>query len=372
MKKSPITLYTIIPLFFLLCISWAQEIEIKTEKGVTIIHNPKTPVTLPGVPSTIILKEDLVIGEKTEKEDYWFSLLNSLAVDDSGNIYTLDPKEVKIRVFDTMGKLLRTFGRMGQGPGEFRGPGRMKIMSDGILVVYDVLSRRFTYLTLNGKFLKTVSANKLPMGSIRIDNRGFVYQHKMGRGYKTVEELIKYDPDLNLIMKFHSFEKTRKRGVRNLFPKNFYFDLTKDDNLVWILSSTYDIHVVDPNGKTVKRILKDYDPVNITNSDKERFIKKESSQELPFRSKLEFPDHFPVVTGLFIDDQDQIYTKTSEKDGKGSIYYDVFDPMGRYISRFSLPENEQVYVVKNNELYCIIRESESGIPLVKRYTIEWK
>ena len=130
--------------------------------------------------------------------------------------------------------------------------------------------------------------------------------------------------------------------------------------------------IIDPNGKTVKRILKDNEPVKITNSDKERFIKKESLQELPLRSKLEFPEHFPVVSGLFIDDQDQIYTKTSEKDGNGGIYYDVFDPMGRYISRFALPENEQVYVVKNNKLYCIIRESESGIPLVKRYTIGWK
>lgn len=371
MKKSPNNLIALIPLVFLLCISWAQEVKIKTENGVTVIQNPKTPVKLPGVPSTIILKEDLIIGEKTEKEDYWFSVLNFLAVDDSGSIYTLDPKEIKIRVFDTRGKLLRTFGRMGQGPGEFRGPGRMKVMPDDVLVVYDVLSRRFTYFTLNGKVLKTVSAN-LPMGSIRIDNRGFVYQYKRGRGYKMVEELIKYDQDLNLIKKFHSFEKTRKPRVRNPFPEGYYFDVTKDDKLIWVLSSTYDIHVVDPNGKTVKRILKDYDPINITNSDKERFIKKESSQEVPFRSKLEFPEHFPVVSGLFIDDQDQIYTKTSEKDGKGSIYYDVFDPIGRYISRFSLPENEQVYVVKNNKLYCIIRESESGIPLVKRYTIGWK
>ncbi|MCK4825915.1 6-bladed beta-propeller [bacterium] len=372
MRISLIKLTTVIPLVFLLCISWAQEIEIKTENGITVVHNPKKPVSLPGVPSTVILKQDLIIGEDTRKEDHWFSFLNSLAVDDSGNIYTLDPKEVKIRVFDSKGKLLRTFGRIGQGPGEFRGPGRMKIMSDGVLVVYDVLSRRFTYLTLDGKFLKTVSASKLPMGSFRIDSRGFVYQYKRGRGNKIVKELIKYDPDLNPIMKFHSFEKKRKRGVSNPFPEGYHFDLTVDDHLIWNLSSTYDMHVVDPNGKTVKRIVKDYDPVKITDSDKEPFIKKESSQEAPFRFKLEFPEYYPVVSALFIDDYNRIYAKTSERDENGGVYYDVFDPMGRYISRFSLPENEQVYVVKNNKLYCIIRESEEGIPLVKRYIMGWK
>ena len=372
MKKSPINLATLIPLVFLLCITWGQEVKIETENGVTVVHNPKTPISLPDVPSTIILKEDLIIGEETEKEDYWFSVLNSIAVDDSGNIYTLDPKEVKIRVFNTKGKLLRTFGRMGQGPGEFRGPGGIKVMPDGVLVVYDVLSLRVTYLALNGKFLKAVSVNKLPMGSIRIDSRGFVYQYKIGRGDKSVMELIKYDTDLNPIMKFHSFEKTRKPRVSNPFPEGYYFDVSKDDNLIWILSSTYDIHVVDPNGKTIKRIVKDYDPVKITNSDKERFIKKESSRDFPVRFKYEFPEYYPVVSGIYIDNDDRIYTKTSEKDGKGCIYYDVFDPMGQYISRFSLPENERVAVIKNNKLYCIIRENEEGIPLAKRYTLKWK
>jgi len=372
MKKFPITLYAFIPLVFLLCISWGQEVKIEAENGVTVVHNPKTPILLPDVPSTIILKEDLIIGEETEKEDYWFSFLNSLAVDDSGNIYTLDPKEVKIRVFNAKGKLLRTFGRRGQGPGEFSGPGGIKVMPDGVLVVSDVLSRRFTYLTLNGKLLKTVSINKLPMGSVRIDSRGFIYQYKRGRGDKTVNELIKCDPDLNPIKKFHSFEESRKPRMRIPFPVGYYFDISKEDNLIWILSSTYDIHVVDPNGKTVKRILRDYDPVKITDSDKERIKKEESSAFAPLKIKFEFPEFYPIVSRLLIDDHDRIYTKTSEKDRKGWIYYDVFDPMGRYISHFSLPENEHVAVIKNNKLYCIIRENEEGIPLAKRYTLEWK
>ncbi len=372
MKKSSINLAILIPLVFLLGNSWGQEVKIETENGVTVVYNPKTPISLPGVPSTIILKEDLIIGEETEKEDYWFSFLNSLAVDDSGNIYTIDPKEIKIRVFDSKGKLLRTFGRRGQGPGEFSGPGGIKVMPDGVLVVSDVLSRRITYFNLKGKFLKTVSVNTLPQGSIRIDSRGFVYHYKMDRGDKRIYELIKYDPDLNPIMKFHSFEKTRKQRVRNPFPERYHFDISKDDNLIWILSSTYDIHVVDPNGKTVKRILRDYEPVKITDSEKEQIKKEESSTFAPLQIKLEFPECYPVVSRLLVDNHDRIYTKTSEKDGKGCICYDVFDPMGRYISRFSLPENEQVAAIKNNKLYCIIRENEEGMPVVKIYSIGWK
>jgi len=372
MEKSPINLASFLPLVFLLCISWTQEIEIKTEDGVTVVYNPKRPVRLPGFPSTIILKEDLIIGEKTEKEDYWFSALNSIAVDNSGNIYTLDPKDIKIRVFDPMGLLLRTFGRKGQGPGEFSGPGSLRIMADGNLVVGDILKRTFTYLTLDGKHLKTVSTSKLPVGLVRIDSGGFVYQYKRGRGYKAVDELIKYDPNLNPIMKFHSFERTRKSRVINPFPEGYYFDVTKDDDFIWVLSSTYDIHVVDPNGKTIRRIVKDNDPIKITNADKDRYTKEASSQMPSVRLRIEFPDYYPVSSRLFIDDRDQIYIRTYEKDAQGGVYHDVFDPEGRYIVRFTLPENEQVVVIKNNKLYCMIRENEEGIPVVKRYTIGWK
>ena len=372
MKKFPTTLYAIILLFFLHCISWGQEVKIKTENGVTVVYNPKTPVALPGVPSTVILKEDLVIGKETDKEDNWFSFLNSIAVDDSGRIYTLDPKEIKIRVFNTKGKLLRTFGRRGQGPGEFSGPGRIKVTPDGTLLIYDVLSRMFTYLTLDGKFMKTVSVKKIPGGLVRIDSRGYVYQHKTARGENIVQELVKYDPDLNPIQTFHSFEKTRKLWLSNPFPERYNFVVSENDHLIWILSSTYDIHVVDPNGKTIKRILKDYDPVKITDTDKERIMKEEDAIDAPFRRKIEFPEYHPVVSGLFIDDQGRIYTKTSERGEKGGVYYDVFNPEGRYIARFSLPENEQVAVIKDNRLYCIIRENEEGIPLAKRYRLEWK
>jgi hypothetical protein len=346
-------------------LSWTQKVEIKTENGVIVVRNPKTPVPLPGVPSTIFLKEDLVIGKETEKEDYWFSRLNSIAVDDSGNIYTLDPKDIKIRVFDPKGKLLRTFGQKGQGPGEFGGPGSIEITSDGILVVHDVLHRRLSYLTLDGKSIKDVSIAAVDLIGFKIDNNGFLYFYKIERGYKMAKELVKFDPGLNPVMKIHSFEWVRKPRVINAFPKKYCFDVTKEDNLIWLLSSTYEMHVVNPKGKTVKRIIKDFDPVKITARDKERFTKKEL-----FR--LEFPENYPVVDGLSIDDRDRIYVRSYEKDGKGGIYYDVFDPEGRYIARFSLPESDLVAVVKNNMLYCMIRESEEGFPLIKRYALEWK
>jgi len=320
----------------------------------------------------VTLKEDLIIGMKTDREDYWFSRLNCIAVDDDGNIYTLDPKDIKIRVFDAKGILLRNLGRKGQGPGEFTIPSWMDITPQKTIVVKDIANGRISFLTLEGKSLRDISAGGLALVGLKVDHKGFFYSYKTEVGYNPVDELCKFDQDLKPIVKFHSFANPRKPGVINPYPAKFFYGLTKEDNLVWIVSLEYQIFVVDAIGKTVRKIIKEYTPAKITEKDKERFTKSDAARRSPIQIKYEFPENYPAVDGLFLDDRDRIYIKTFEKDGKGGIYYDVFDPDGRYFARFSLPETDRITIVKNNKIYCMIQESAEGVPLVKRYAVEWK
>jgi hypothetical protein len=360
-------------LFSLIFISrTASQVEIKTENGVTVVHNPKTPVQVKGVPSLLTLKGDLVIGKETDKENYWFSLLNSVAVDDSGNIYTLDPKEIRIRVFDSRGKLLRAFGRRGQGPGEFSGPGLRDVMSNGNLIISDLMNRRYSILTPDGKSIRDVSYGSFNPSRLKFDNKGFLYTLNVIRGENVRWELTKFDQNMNPVATISSFERERKpRGVIDVYQDSYYFDLTSKDELVWMISSKYEMNVVNPEGKLIKRIIKDYEPKKITNADRER-IEREESSGLPVKLTVELPKNFPPVEDLLIDDQDRIYVRTCDRDDKGGAFYDIFDSEGRYLSRFSLPEKEPARVVKKNKIYCIIPESEEGVPLVKRYAMEWK
>lgn len=315
--------------------------------------------------------EDLVIGKETDKEDYWFSLLNSIAVDDSGNIYTLDPKEVRIRVFDSKGKLLRVFGRRGQGPGEFNGPGSINVRRDGNLVVNDFMKRKYSFLTSDGKSIKDVSTASFNLSRLRFDSRGFLYSINWIFGEKQGQEIAKFDQNMNRVATISSFKTETKPRVTIPFKNSHYFDLTSKDELVWLISSKYEMNVVNPEGKLIKRIIKDYEPKKITNADRER-IEKEESSGLPQKITVELPQNFPPAEDLLIDDEDRIYVRTCDRDSKGGAFYDVFDSEGRYISRFSLPEKERVLVIKKNKLYCIIQESKESIPLMKRYDMKWK
>src|SRR5437762_7720038 len=60
----------------------------------------------------------------------------------------------RISVFDKNGKFLRTFGRAGTGPGEFRTPHALEFDSRGRLIVADRHNHRIQILTKDGKFIQ--------------------------------------------------------------------------------------------------------------------------------------------------------------------------------------------------------------------------
>jgi hypothetical protein len=86
---------------------------------------------------------DLRIGSvddsATMLTDFW-----KLVVGPGGHIYTLHRQESQIRVHDPEGRPVRTIGRAGEGPGEFRSPGNMGFHGD-TLWVFDDDTYRFTW-----------------------------------------------------------------------------------------------------------------------------------------------------------------------------------------------------------------------------------
>jgi sugar lactone lactonase YvrE len=65
-----------------------------------------------------------------------------------------DPNLVgRISVFDKTGKFLRSIGKAGMGPGEFRTPHAVEFDSQGRLIVADRHNHRVQILTKDGKFI---------------------------------------------------------------------------------------------------------------------------------------------------------------------------------------------------------------------------
>jgi hypothetical protein len=355
-----------------------DKIVVKTENGVTVVYNPENPAPPPGSPTSLLLRHDLTIGEDAADENSTFSELRSIQVDDQENIYALDMKEIKIKVFDKNGKFIRAFGTKGQGPGEIGMPIRMEMIPAGNLVIYDLGNNKFIFFSPDGKCLQeTLTGKYWALSRFKFDSAGCIYADT--RTYEETKmsaELKKFSPDFKPLLTVASFTEERNPRLITPFSNSFAMQRRQNDTLIWMKTTKYEFTVVDGAGKPVKKIIRDWPPVKITAAIKERMTKEDlGDQGLPPGYKYEVPSHFPPVYYFTIDDQDRLYVCTyayEEKEDDYWPYFDVFDAEGRYIAKFFHPRRELIFAVKKDKLYCMVQESEEGIPLVKRYSMVWK
>lgn len=81
--------------------------------------------------------------------------ITSMGVAPNGTIAVMQNQDGTVRFFDARGASLGTFGRKGQGPGEFTNAGRFGWISD-TLIVSELSTRRFTTVTSERKLARTI------------------------------------------------------------------------------------------------------------------------------------------------------------------------------------------------------------------------
>jgi len=373
MKKSAVwgllLIGLILTFFFVSACSREEKIEIKKEDGVTVVYNPKKPAPPRGVPSTLSLKEELVLGKMGNEETM---LLDPRAVDvdQNGNIYVIDWKAVQIKVYDPQGNFIRAIGKRGQGPGEFQSPRSFCLTPQQNLAVCDSLSRQIVIFGLDGQFIRTFPDKTRSFMQVKVNNKGEMVATQMIIADEAKEELIGFDSDLRPLFTVASVVMARY-PVINPFTPDIYFGLTADGNVLWGVTNEYVFKVVNREGKIIRKIVKNYDPETLTQEDKDKKIKELFGEEgVPSDFPIEWPKYFQAFQDFVMDEHGWLYVRpyTKEKVEKGVIY-DVFDADGRYVARVVLPD--RAMAVKYGKLYTI-EEDEEGMRLVKCYALEWK
>jgi 6-bladed beta-propeller len=118
-----------------------------TKEGVVHVMNPVTPSD----GQTTITPREVWRAGGDEEEDVLFGVLTSVDIDDQGNVYALDMQLSQVNVFDRDGNLLRTIGREGEGPGEFRRASAMFLMPDANVAVLQQMPGKLVLLSPDGK-----------------------------------------------------------------------------------------------------------------------------------------------------------------------------------------------------------------------------
>ncbi len=206
---------------------WQGTIEEKD--GVIIVKNPREPMYPENVFS---LEEELSIGEADGPEEYMFSNLRYLAVDDRGYIYALDSREKHVKVFNSKGDYIATMGKEGQGPGDILGPENVCITPQNEVMVSDSLNKRLTFFSLEGEFIRSITTTPLVFSKAKIDSNGDIIGKVIVREEENSRhELKKFNTDLKYLC---SFDSSPLQTARNLNPflSALKWDIDKNDRVV--------------------------------------------------------------------------------------------------------------------------------------------
>jgi hypothetical protein len=355
-----------------------QEIEIRMEDGIPVVYNPKEPVPVNGLSSRLTLKEDFTIGKDTEDLNYIFSGLQHVQVDEDEYIYAADWKEAEIRVYDKNGKHVRSFGRKGQGPGEIGLPFYLGIYHGNKVVVFDLMNAKFIFFSREGKLLKEIPTGKYRyLRRFRVDSEGYFYAiSRIFDEEKVTFEVKKFSPSFDPMDSFASIEVEWKPRVVQAFMPTQFIQLTTDESLVWLDFLEYEFTYMNRDGKPLRKIIKDCDPVKITDAQEQRLIQQTWGDDgVRPGYGFEVPKYFPETRFFYIDEEDRIYVRTFdyiEKEGDQLDRYDVFDSEGRYIAKFYHPRAETFQAIRKNKVYVRVEEEVYGADLLRRYSMIWE
>jgi len=379
-RKSPVATIVFISSLTLFIACGKQKTEwkgtIEEVDGVTVVKNPDNPLYSGDV---FNIEEELAIGGADANGEFMFSRI-ALDVDDKGNLYVLETKDVEIRVFDENGKHIFSFGKKGQGPGEMMRPTSVgfQITPQNEIMLYDPPSQRYIFFSLDGKYLRSIPTTTLGtvLNPVTLNSRGEFIAQTVPPPMDD-KELKIFDSDFNTLKVITTLKSTPwNQSEIRVLESSIIFDVSREDNIIWGSSDKYEISILNPEGESIKKIIKDYNAVDVSEDYKKQiteFYESRFQRNYISQMKFIFPKYFPAFGSITADDTGRLFIETYEevKNRTGYHYFDVFNPEGMYIAKIPIQtEHVNTYIWKETKLYTI-EEDEEGFPVVKRYQIAW-
>ena len=347
----------------------AYPVKIETVDGVRTVLNPIYPKE--GV-VRYALEEELVVGGEGGGAESVLNRPQSLDVDARGDIYVLDWGDVDFKVFGPDGRLLRKFGKKGQGPGEFDIPARFDLTVDGRIVLLSGRQNQLVILDGEGKYLSSFRVDGF-CDDVAVDGRGRVYYTQMlspepggGEEYQLIR---------NRKALFRSDELGRERTKFGEYPDvTMMRKVTKAGEGMSSQSLTSreayrTSWLVGPGDRVYVGYNKDY-RLDVHDADwKLLFRFGRESTPLPhpeYQPDGPHPEFYPAFSDWrkFFDGEGNLWLEQYVGEGIEEHVFDVFTPEGIYLKQVRVPQT--LFLVRGDRAYSIVR-TEDEFLVVKRF-----
>ncbi len=330
---------------------------------IVVVKNPKTPVFSS---SGFRFFDELTIGGGTLSPEAALGGIRDVAVAADGSVFIADYKQGKILTFGPDGQYLFSFGKRGQGPGEFSSPNQVSVRNERREIFVDG-SRKGVVFNREGRF-KENTTYPLDLMMVRSDERGALAGTVVDNTQpKGIYRLIKTGGDIGTPLILATAPLIDLNAPDPFMPR-LAWDLCPDGSIAEGFPETYEIHIHDPAGRILRTVSREYDPAPVTERDEQAYLKTVPPGVMAETGKPRFSKRFPAFQRIVADERGWLFVQTYERarDGKNFLT-DIFDSDGRYMARFG--EGGTVFRARGGKMY-VVSEDEEGFPIVKRYGLE--
>lgn len=355
---------------------WKGKIEYKN--GIKVIRNPQLPLYI-GL--KFKLKENLCLGE-SEGEDFKFSEIHDIQVDEEGNIYVLDKGKICVQKFNKDGKTLQSIFKLSLSHERQGTPRQMLIEKKSGNILIPIL----------GKNMLTIKIFNKNGGQIRdIIFQNFVKDFMMvteeniwGIGI-LIENITHFDVFTKFDFKGVCLKELARFPQTGIFGKDIWdgtFNITTkydhnliaaeiDENtIIYGYPKDYTLNVVDTEGNFLFKIMKEETPQSIPIKEKRNWERKEKKlKKISTEINTNFPTHKPFFYALFTDSIGRIYVLRNNihPSKEGSREFDIFSKDGFLLYNIKLPYHP--YIIKDGYLYTSIKGKNKENYVIKRFEI---
>ena len=380
-------------------------VETTDSAGIRIVTGPPRDA----VHAELAAEPALSIGLLDGAQEFLFGDIESVARDAEGNLIVADEQAHEIRVFDSDGRHVRSLGREGEAPGEFRSLRGAWPLPDGDVIALDLLLDRITRFDAEGAVIGTTALSSpddlivLPIGlgggdavlssatSFSMPSPGamsgslsdamesmfgaresvFFLRHDLDGALIDTVATGANPPAAVLSTEGSGVDMRVQMGAAPFAARPAATGTAR--GVAFTDGANYEVRIFDDSGAPTLTARLHEAPPDRTDAHLETWVRNPGGRErdeawirerLARYRGLALPESLPAYTAVLLADTGDIWARRYRMRGESMDHWDVFAPDGVHLGRVNVPTSFQIEEISRNQAVGIATD-ELGVERVQ-------
>ena len=322
--------------------------------------------------------------------------ISGLARLQDGTVVVADNGATNIKFFAADGRLLRTVGREGAGPGEYKTPRLLGMCGTNHLHVYDGALGRITVLALDGSLLDTwrigmsATEHQPPMHVVCGPGRDAILLGWPADYKGPVTKPVAHRSEIRMSSRTMTRDGATTALGRVMGPERQQWPGTDgprtlgketfvaigSDRLYIGTGDSSTIDVRSRSGQHLSSVPLPYKKIRIDDDYIRAFVDRvialnPNRRPDALRKRyvdMEFPEYFPAHGALLLDSAENLWVERYRLPGETTSRWSIFDRAGRPVSMVDLPEGFRLLQAGTREVVGTW-EDDDGVLHVRVYAL---